>query len=151
MLPQSSHLSFSFSAVLGLVTQAALWVMAIEEAWRGASLATSPPPCSEASLLRPPCHHSALISPHLLLALPHAVPFCGDTHPHSASPFNSQPSNHVCVHGKSLQSHPSLCNSMDCSPPDFSVHCHALLWGIFPTQELNPHHLRLLHWKAGSY
>ena len=24
---------------------------------------------------------SALISPHLLLALPHAVPFCGDTHP----------------------------------------------------------------------
>lgn len=41
--------SVSFSAVMGLVTQAALCVMAIEEAWRGASLATSPPHCSEAS------------------------------------------------------------------------------------------------------
>lgn len=49
MLPQSSHLSFFFSAVMGLVTQATLYVMAIEEAWRGAILATSPPPCSEAS------------------------------------------------------------------------------------------------------
>lgn len=48
-LPQSFHLSFSFSAVMGLVTQVALCVMAIEEAWRDASLATSPPPCSEAS------------------------------------------------------------------------------------------------------
>ena len=28
--------------------------------------------------------------------------------------------------------------------------CHALLQGIFPTQESNPHLLRLLHWQAGS-
>ena len=43
----------------------------------------------------------------------------------------------------------TLCDPMDCSPPDFSVHgdspgkntgvgCHALLQGIFPTQVLNP-------------
>ena len=28
--------------------------------------------------------------------------------------------------------------------------CHALLQGIFPTQGLSPHILRLLHWQAGS-
>ena len=28
--------------------------------------------------------------------------------------------------------------------------CHALLQGIFPTQGLNPHLLRLLHWQVGS-
>ena len=28
--------------------------------------------------------------------------------------------------------------------------CHALLQGIFPTQESNPHHLCLLHWQVGS-
>ena len=44
---------------------------------------------------------------------------------------------------------PTLCDSMDCSPPGTSVHgdspgkntgmgCHTLLQGIFPTQELNP-------------
>ena len=44
---------------------------------------------------------------------------------------------------------PTLCDPMDCSPPDSSVHgdspgkntrvsCHALLQGIFPTQRLNP-------------
>ena len=27
--------------------------------------------------------------------------------------------------------------------------CHALLQGIFPTQGLNPHPFRLLHWQAG--
>ena len=43
----------------------------------------------------------------------------------------------------------TLCNSMDCSPADSSVHgdspgkntgvgCHALLQGIFPTQRSNP-------------
>ena len=43
----------------------------------------------------------------------------------------------------------TLCNSMDCSPPGSSVHedspgkntgvgGHALLWGILPTQGLNP-------------
>ena len=44
---------------------------------------------------------------------------------------------------------PTLCNPMDCSLPGSSVHrdspdkntgvsCHALLQGIFPTQQLNP-------------
>ena len=47
------------------------------------------------------------------------------------------------------QSCPTLCDPMDCSPPDSSVHedspgkntgvgCHSLLQGIFPTQGLNP-------------
>ena len=46
------------------------------------------------------------------------------------------------------QSHPTLCDPMNCSPPGSSVHgdlpdkntgvgCHALLQGIFPTQGLN--------------
>ena len=50
------------------------------------------------------------------------------------------------------QSCPTLCDSIDCSPPGSSVHadspgkntgvvCHALLSGIFPTQGLNPGHL----------
>ena len=30
------------------------------------------------------------------------------------------------------------------------VGCHFLLWGIFPTQGLNPCLLRLLHWQVGS-
>ena len=58
------------------------------------------------------------------------------------------PCMRVCVHAKSLQSYPTLCNSMDCSPPSSSVHgilqarntgvgCHALLPGIFLTQGLN--------------
>ena len=53
------------------------------------------------------------------------------------------------VHAKLLQSCPTLFNLMDCSPPGSSVHgdspgkntgvgCHALLQGIFPTQELSP-------------
>ena len=55
---------------------------------------------------------------------------------------------------KLLQSCPTLCNPMDCSPSGSSVHgispgkntgvgCHFLLQGIFPTQELNLH---LLNW-----
>ena len=54
-----------------------------------------------------------------------------------------------------------VCNPMDCDLPGSSVHgdspgkntgvgFHALLWGIFPTQGLNPHLLCLLHWQAGS-
>ena len=50
---------------------------------------------------------------------------------------------------------PTVCDSMDCSLPDSSIHgnspgkntgvgCHALLQGIFPTQELNP---GLLHYR----
>ena len=48
-----------------------------------------------------------------------------------------------------IQSCPTLCSPMDCSPPGFSVHgdspgnnarvgCHALLQGIFPIQGSNP-------------
>ena len=51
------------------------------------------------------------------------------------------------------QSCPTLCDSMDCSPPGSSIHgdspgkntgvgCHVLLQGIFPTQGSNP---SLLH------
>ena len=52
---------------------------------------------------------------------------------------------HVCV----AQSHPILCDPMDCSPPGSSVHedspCkntgvgwHALFQSVFPTQGMNP-------------
>ena len=67
----------------------------------------------------------------------------------------------VCVHAKSLQSCPTLCNPMDCSPPGSSVHgiLHArvLEWvampsskGILPTRRLNLHLFHLLRWQAGS-
>ena len=67
----------------------------------------------------------------------------------------------VYTHAKSLQSCPTLCDSMDGSLPDSSVRgdspdkntgvsCHALLQGIFLTQGLNLHLLRLLHWQGGS-
>ena len=66
----------------------------------------------------------------------------------------------ACVHTKSLQSCPTLCNPMDCSPPGSSVHgilqkktgvgCHALVHGIFQTLGLNPCLLCLLQWQAGS-
>ena len=66
-----------------------------------------------------------------------------------------------CVHAKSLQLCPTLCNPMDYSPLGSSVHgdspgkntgvgCHALLQGILLTQGLNPHPLSLLHWQACS-
>ena len=54
---------------------------------------------------------------------------------------------HVLVCAKSLQSCPTLCDPMDCSPPGSSVHgillqagvgYHALLQEIFPTQGSNP-------------
>ena len=59
------------------------------------------------------------------------------------------------------QSCPTLCDSMDCSPPGSSVHgdspgknngvgCHTLLQGIFPTQVSNLHLLCLLYWRVGS-
>ena len=55
---------------------------------------------------------------------------------------------HACMYAKSLQSCPTLCDPMDCSPPGSSVHgdspgkgtgvgCHALLQGIFLTQGSN--------------
>ena len=64
-------------------------------------------------------------------------------------------------HAKSLQLCLTLCDPMDCSPPNSSVHeilqtrilewgCHALLPGIFWTQELNPCLSSLLCWQEGS-
>ena len=67
----------------------------------------------------------------------------------------------ACVHAKSLQLCPTLCDSTDCSSPGSSFHgdspgkntgvgCHALLQGIFPTQGSNLHFFCLLCWQAGS-
>ena len=61
-----------------------------------------------------------------------------------------------CVRANSLQSFPTLCDPIGCSPPGSSVHgdspgkntgvrCYALLQEIFPTQGLKPHLLCLLH------
>ena len=55
-----------------------------------------------------------------------------------------------------IQSCPTLCKSMDCSPPGSSVHgilrarvgCHFLLQGIFPTQGWN---LGLMHCRQSLY
>ena len=68
---------------------------------------------------------------------------------------------HACMHAKSLQSCPALCDPMDCSPPGSSVHgilqakntgvdCHALLQGIFPTEGSNLRLFHILHWQVGS-
>ena len=64
----------------------------------------------------------------------------------------------LCV--KSFQSCLPLCDPMDCSPPDSSVHgiflARILGWvampssRVFPTQGLNPGLLCLLHWQADS-
>ena len=74
--------------------------------------------------------------------------------------FANCKTQNACVHAKSLQSCPTVCDPMDCSPPGSSVHgilqarisvgCHALLQGIFPIQGSNPRLLHLLHWQAGS-
>ena len=60
----------------------------------------------------------------------------------------------ACLRAQPLQSRPTLCDPMDCSPPGSSVDgifpgkstgvgCHTLLQGIFPTQGSNL--LRPLH------
>ena len=69
----------------------------------------------------------------------------------------------VCMCAKLLQSCLTLCDPMDCSPTDSSVHgilqARILEWlpfpppgdlRIFPTQGLNPWLLCLLHWQASS-
>ena len=66
----------------------------------------------------------------------------------------------ACVHAQSLQLCPTLCDSIDHSPPRSSPwespgkntgeDCRALLQGIFTTQGLNPHLLSLLYQQAGS-
>ena len=68
---------------------------------------------------------------------------------------------YVCMHAKSLQSCPILCDAMDCSHPGSSLHgdspgkdtelgCHAFLQRIMLTQGSNSHPFYLLHWQAGS-
>ena len=67
----------------------------------------------------------------------------------------------ACVCVLSLQSCPTLCDPMDCSPPGSSVHgdspgkdtrvsCHVLFQGIFPIQGSNPYLLCLLHGRVDS-
>ena len=65
------------------------------------------------------------------------------------------------MRAKSLQSCPTLCNPVDCSPPGSSVWaspgkntgvgCHAHLQGIFLIQGSNPHLLWLLHCRRVLY
>ena len=65
----------------------------------------------------------------------------------------------VCAHAKSLQSCRTLCNPMDCSPPDscpwdspcknIGAGCHNLFQGIFLNQGLNLYHLCFLHFHVG--
>ena len=69
------------------------------------------------------------------------------------------PSQHTCA-VLSCQSCLTLCNLMDCSPPDScpwdypgkntGVGCHFLLQRIFPAQESNLHLLQLLYWQEDS-
>ena len=65
-----------------------------------------------------------------------------------------------CMHDKSLQLCPTLCDPMDCSLPgplsmnstgkNTGVAYHFLLQGTFLTQGSNLGLLRLLHWQADS-
>ena len=66
----------------------------------------------------------------------------------------------LIVHAKSLQSCPTLCNPMECSSPDSSVHgilqARILEWAACPSPRdlpdpgIKPHLLYLLHWQVGS-
>ena len=67
----------------------------------------------------------------------------------------------ACLHAKLLQSCPTLCDPMGCSPAGSScpwdspgknngMGCHAFLQGVFLTQGSNPRLLDLLHWQEGS-
>ena len=88
----------------------------------------------------------------ILLLTVRAIPFLLKDSWHS-SRYN--------VLGLAVQSCPTLCHPMVCSPPGSSGHgdslgkntgvcCHALLQGIFPIKGLNPPLLCLLCWQAGS-
>ena len=61
-----------------------------------------------------------------------------------------------CVHAKSLQSCPTLCNLMDCSPPGFSVHGDFFRSGLpcpppgdLPDPGIKPSSI-LSRWQVGS-
>ena len=72
--------------------------------------------------------------------------------------LKQQPIYHWCA-CLVTQSRLTLCNSVECSPPGFSVFsrgntrlgCHLLLQRIFPTHGLNPYHLYLLHCRGILY
>ena len=75
--------------------------------------------------------------------------------------FNSYNHCPLWMHTLLLQSCPTLCNPVDCSPLGSSVHgdsprkntgvgCHALLQGIFQIQGSNWRLLSLLKWQVGS-
>ena len=74
---------------------------------------------------------------------------------HSTTTLKVGPVYNMCLSAKSLQPCPTLCDPMDHSLPDSSVHgilkarirvgCWTLLQGIFPSQGLNP---CLLRWLA---
>ena len=60
-------------------------------------------------------------------------------------------------HSTSIQLFVILCTiahqapqSMESPGKNTGVGCHALLQGIFPSQESNPCLFHLLHWQAGS-
>ena len=78
------------------------------------------------------------------------------------------PARGVCMCAKSILFCLTLCDLVDFSMPDSSVHAtllcprdspgkntevvsHSLLQGIFPTQGSNLHLLHLLHWQEGSW
>ena len=68
----------------------------------------------------------------------------------------------ACAHAKSLQSCPTLCDPMDCSPPGLGVLCpwgspgKILEWVVVPSSRGPSRHkdqatsLMSLHWQAGS-
>ena len=60
----------------------------------------------------------------------------------------------MCVFVCSEKLCPTICHTMDCSPPGSSVHgvfqARILLQGIRLTQGSNPQLLRLLRWQMGS-
>ena len=66
----------------------------------------------------------------------------------------------MCVRAKSLQSCPTLCDPIDCSPPGYSVHgilqARILEWvampspGNIPDPGIEPVYFMLLHWQVGS-
>ena len=88
-------------------------------------------------------------------------------HPPSSRPLHDSRTNRhlghcvcVCVCAKPLQSCLTLCDPMDCSPPDSSVHgilqARILEWvacpppGDLPDPRMEPVLLCLLHWQVGS-
>ena len=66
--------------------------------------------------------------------------------------FNNRAPAHVIVTSVVFDcSLPGSCVHGDSRGKNTEVGCHALLQGIFPTQESNPHLSHLLHWQADSF